>query len=171
VDDRHWKRLNGLLTSGRVVLGGEGDEGSRYLAPTVLRDVAPDAPVMQEEIFGPILPVLTVRSVDEAIDFVNDRDKPLALYLFSDSGDAQRKVLASTSSGGACINATMYHVAVPSLPFGGVGPSGTGAYHGKKSFDTFSHEKSVLHKGVHPDPALAYPPYTKRKDKILRRFL
>jgi aldehyde dehydrogenase (NAD+) len=171
VDDRHWQRLAGLLDSGTVAIGGERDESSRYIAPTVLRDVQPNAPVMQDEIFGPILPVLAVDSVDEAIEFVNDRDKPLALYLFSDSRDTQQRVLDSTSSGGACVNATMYHVAVPTLPFGGVGPSGMGAYHGKKSFETFSHEKSVMRKGVHPDPALAYPPYTKLKDRLLRRFL
>jgi len=171
VDDRHWKRLVGLLDSGTVVIGGERDEGTRYLAPTVLRDVTPDAPVMQDEIFGPILPVLTVDSVDEAIAFVNERDKPLALYVFSKSSSTVQRVLDETSSGGACVNATMYHVAVPSLPFGGVGPSGMGAYHGRSSFETFSHAKSVLRKGVKPDPALAYPPYTKTKDKILRRFL
>jgi aldehyde dehydrogenase (NAD+) len=171
VSDRHWKRLVGLLGSGTAVIGGEADESTRYLAPTVLRDVAPDAPVMQEEIFGPILPVLTVDNVDQAIAFVNERDKPLALYVFSDSGDVQRRVLDSTSSGGACVNATMYHVAVPKLPFGGVGPSGVGAYHGEKSFETFSHTKSVLRKGVRPDPALAYPPYTKKKDRLIRRFL
>ena len=171
VDDRHWKRLVGLLDSGKTVIGGESDASTRYLAPTVLRDVTPDAPIMQDEIFGPILPVLTVDSVDEAISFVNERDKPLALYVFSKSAGTVDRVLAETSSGGACVNATMYHVAVPTLPFGGVGPSGTGAYHGRSSFDTFSHAKSVLRKGVKPDPALAYPPYTKAKDKLIRRFL
>jgi aldehyde dehydrogenase (NAD+) len=126
---------------------------------------------MQDEIFGPILPVLTVDSIDEAISFVNERDKPLALYVFSRSKDTVGRVLDETSSGGACVNATMYHVAVPTLPFGGVGPSGMGSYHGRASFDTFSHAKSILHKGVKPDPALAYPPYTKAKDKLIRRFL
>jgi len=171
VDDRHWKRVVGFLGSGTAAIGGEHDEKTRYLAPTVLRDVAPDSPAMQEEIFGPVLPVLTVDSVDEAINFVNDRDKPLALYLFSESGDAQRRVLENTSSGGACVNATMFHVVVPGLPFGGVGPSGQGAYHGRSTFETFSHAKSVLRKRARPDPALAYPPYTKAKDKLLRRFL
>jgi len=171
VDDRHWKRLVGLLKSGTAAIGGQSDEATRYLAPTVLRDVAPDSPAMQDEIFGPVLPVLTVDSVDEAISFVNKRDKPLALYMFSGSSDAQRRVLDQTSSGGACVNATMFHVAVPSLPFGGVGPSGQGAYHGRSTFETFSHAKSVLRKSARPDPALAYPPYTERKDKLLRRFL
>ena len=171
VNDAHWKRLVGLLGSGTVAIGGQSDEATRYLAPTVLRDVAPDSPAMQDEIFGPVLPVLTVDSVDEAINFVNQRDKPLALYVFSGSSEAQDRVLNQTSSGGACVNATMFHVAVPSLPFGGVGPSGQGAYHGRSTFETFSHAKSVLRKRARPDPALAYPPYTERKDKLLRRFL
>ena len=171
VDAKHWNRLVGLLDSGTAAIGGLHDEKSRYLAPTVLRDVAPDSPAMQEEIFGPVLPVLTVDSVDEAIGFVNDRDKPLALYLFSESKSVQQRVLENTSSGGACINATMFHVVVPGLPFGGVGPSGQGAYHGRSTFETFSHTKSVLRKSARPDPALAYPPYTERKDKLLRRFL
>jgi aldehyde dehydrogenase (NAD+) len=171
VDDRHWKRLVGLLKSGNVAIGGQSDEATRYLAPTVLRDVGLNAPAMQDEIFGPVLPVLTVDSVDEAIAFVNERDKPLALYLFSGSRDTQQRVLEQTSSGGACVNATMFHVAVPTLPFGGVGPSGQGAYHGRSTFETFSHAKSVLRKSARPDPDLAYPPYTERKDKLLRRFL
>jgi aldehyde dehydrogenase (NAD+) len=171
VDDRHYARLVGLLGSGTIGIGGEHDPASRFIAPTVLRDVAADSPAMQDEIFGPILPVLTVSSVDEAIAFVNGRDKPLALYVFSGSNDVQRRVIAETSSGGACVNATMYHLAVPGLPFGGVGPSGTGSYHGRASFDTFSHAKSVLRKPARPDPALAYPPYTKRKDALIRRFL
>ncbi|MEX0664241.1 MAG: aldehyde dehydrogenase family protein [Acidimicrobiia bacterium] len=171
IDDRHWKRLSGLVDSGTIALGGERDEATRYFAPTVLRDVAPDSPVMQDEIFGPVLPVLTVDSVDEAIAFVNERDKPLALYVFSKSTAVADRVLEQTSSGGACVNATMFHVAVPTLPFGGVGPSGMGAYHGRSTFETFSHAKSVLRKGVRPDPALAYPPYTSTKDKLLRKFL
>jgi aldehyde dehydrogenase (NAD+) len=171
VDDRHFQRLANLLSSGTITIGGEHDEATRYFAPTVLRDVAPDSPVMQDEIFGPILPVLTVDSIDEAIAFVNERDKPLALYVFTKSNSTADRVLDQTSSGGACVNATMYHVAVPTLPFGGVGKSGMGAYHGRSTFETFSHAKSVLRKGVRPDPALAYPPYTNTKDRLIRKFL
>jgi aldehyde dehydrogenase (NAD+) len=171
VDDRHCTRLVGLLDSGTIAVGGEHDESTRYVAPTVLRDVAPNSPAMLDEIFGPILPVITVETVDDAVTFVNERDKPLALYVFSRSSAVQQQILSQTSSGGVCVNATMYHLAVPGLPFGGVGPSGTGAYHGRASFDTFSHAKSVLHKRPRPDPALAYPPYTERKDKLIRRFL
>jgi aldehyde dehydrogenase (NAD+) len=171
VNDAHFRRLEGLLSSGTAVIGGDTNAGERYVAPTVLRDVDPDSAVMAEEIFGPILPVLPVTGVDEAIRFVNERDRPLALYLFSESHAVQERVLTETTSGGACVNATVMHVAVPELPFGGVGASGFGAYHGKASFDLFSHKKGVLTKPTRPDPKVAYPPYTKLKERILRRFL
>jgi aldehyde dehydrogenase (NAD+) len=171
VNDRHFRRLEALLGDGTHALGGETDAEQRYIAPTVLREVALDAPVMAEEIFGPVLPVLPVADVNEAIDFVNERDRPLALYVFSGSSDTQDRVLTHTTSGGAGLNATVLQVAVPDLPFGGVGPSGMGAYHGRAGFETFSHRKGVLTKSTRVDPAFAYPPYTKRKQKILRRFL
>jgi aldehyde dehydrogenase (NAD+) len=170
VNEAHFDRLVGLLPSGTAAVGGDSDRATRYIAPTVLRDVMPESPVMQEEIFGPLLPVVSVNDADEAIAFVNGREKPLALYVFADAGVAD-KVIDETSSGGAAVNATMFQVAVPGLPFGGVGPSGMGAYHGKASFETFTHAKSVLKKGTKPDPDLAYPPYTERKEKLLRRFL
>jgi aldehyde dehydrogenase (NAD+) len=171
VNDAHFGRLVQLLDSGTAVVGGEHDAATRFLAPTVLRDVKPDSPVMQDEIFGPLLPVLPVPDTDAAIAFVNGRDKPLALYVFADDKAAQQRVLDETSSGGACVNATLFHVAVAELPFGGVGESGVGAYHGKASFDVFSHAKSVLKRSTRPDPDLAYPPYTDRKEKLMRRFL
>jgi aldehyde dehydrogenase (NAD+) len=171
VNEQHLRRLVGLLDGGKATIGGVADESERYLAPTVLQEVQVDAPVMHDEIFGPILPVLPVSDVDEAIDFVNGRDKPLALYVFTGEGSVRDRVLDRTSSGGAAVNGTMFHVAVPELPFGGIGGSGMGAYHGKASFLTFSHAKSVLRKGTKPDPDLAYPPYTPRKDRLMRRFL
>jgi aldehyde dehydrogenase (NAD+) len=171
VNDSHYQRLVGLLESGTAAVGGDHDDATRYIAPTVLRDVMPESPVMQEEIFGPLLPVVSVNDAGEAIAFINGREKPLALYVFAQDGAVATRVLDETSSGGAAVNATMFHVAVPGLPFGGVGQSGTGAYHGKASFDTFSHAKSVLRKRAKPDPQLAYPPYTERKEKLLRRFL
>jgi aldehyde dehydrogenase (NAD+) len=171
VSDNQFKRLSGLLGSGTVAVGGEQDKGTRYIAPTVLRDVAPDAPAMQEEIFGPVLPVIPVDNADEAIAFVNAKDKPLALYVFAGDNAVANRVVESTSSGGACVNATLYHVTVPGLPFGGVGESGLGAYHGKASFDVFSHAKPVLKKSTRPDPDLAYPPYTDKKERLMRRFL
>ena len=174
VNERHHDRLMKLL-DGRdydaTVIGGTGDRTSRYLAPTILAGVKPDAAVMEDEIFGPILPVLTVGDVDEAIRFVNDRDKPLALYAFSSNDDTLEHVVANTSAGGVTLNHAVLHLAVPDLPFGGVGQSGMGSYHGKPGFDTFSHFKAVLDKPTRPDPALMYPPYTNLKKKIIRKFL
>ncbi|CAB4991675.1 unannotated protein [freshwater metagenome] len=126
---------------------------------------------MQDEIFGPLLPVLAVDGVEEAIAFINNRDKPLALYVFAEDKQIAERVLDSTSSGGACINGTLFQLVPPTLPFGGVGESGQGAYHGRSTFETFSHHKSVLKKTTRLDPPIAYPPYTERKKKILRRFL
>jgi aldehyde dehydrogenase (NAD+) len=173
VDVRHWRRLRGLLAAGgyaSVVCGGGGDEATRYLAPTILTGVDRDAAVMGEEIFGPILPVLAVDDTEDAIEFVRSGDKPLALYVFGNDAVAER-VLEATSSGGACVNATLLHLAVPELPFGGVGESGSGAYHGRTGFDTFSHRKSVLQRPTRPDPSVMYPPYTRLKDRLLRRFM
>jgi aldehyde dehydrogenase (NAD+) len=174
VDARHHDRLTNLLEAGgydATVIGGTGDRASRYLAPTVLAGVKPDAAVMEDEIFGPILPVLTVGDVDEAIRFVNDRDKPLALYAFSSDDNTLEHVVANTSAGGVTLNHVVLHLAVPDLPFGGVGESGMGAYHGRSGFETFSHLKAVLDKPTRPDPALMYPPYTNVKKKILRTFM
>jgi len=154
-----------------VVVGGESDRSTRYIAPTIVRDVDADSALMDEEIFGPILPVLTVNDTHEAIEFVNERDKPLALYVFSKNDGRVEQVLRQTSSGGACINATVMHVASANLPFGGVGESGMGAYHGKASFDTFTHFKSVMDRPTLIDPPIMYPPYTATKQKIVRTLL
>ncbi|MFJ6855209.1 aldehyde dehydrogenase family protein [Streptomyces sp. NPDC091271] len=144
VNERHFDRLVGLLDSGRTVTGGAHDRDTKYIAPTVLADVAPDSPVMREEIFGPVLPVLTVDGLDEAIGFINDRDKPLALYAFTESPAVRERLLAETSSGGVGIGLPLAHLTVSDLPFGGVGESGMGSYHGRYSLETFSHRKAVL---------------------------
>ncbi|MFE8958705.1 aldehyde dehydrogenase family protein [Streptomyces iakyrus] len=149
VNERHFDRLTGLLDSGRTVVGGTSDRAAKYIAPTVLADVSPDAPVMREEIFGPILPIVTVPGVDEAIDFINDRDKPLALYVFSESEGTRRRFAAETSSGGLGHGLPLAHLTVSDLPFGGVGESGMGNYHGRYSIETFSHRKAVLDKPLH----------------------
>jgi aldehyde dehydrogenase (NAD+) len=172
VSTRHLRRLLKLLPgSGDIFAGGDASEPDRYLAPTILRNVPADAPVMAEEIFGPILPVLRVQDIEEAITFVNARPKPLALYLFSKDRRVQRRVLERTSSGGALVNHTTMHEVVSSLPFGGVGASGLGAYHGKATFETFSHRKSVLVKSTWLDLRIIYPPYSDRKKKWLRRLV
>ncbi len=149
INERHFDRLTGLLDSGRTVVGGTSDRAAKYIAPTVLADVSPDAPVMREEIFGPILPIVTVPGVDEAIDFINDRDKPLALYVFSESEGTRRRFAAETSSGGLGHGLPLAHLTVSDLPFGGVGESGMGNYHGRYSIETFSHRKAVLDKPLH----------------------
>ncbi|MCL3997553.1 aldehyde dehydrogenase family protein [Streptomyces lavenduligriseus] len=146
VNERHFDRLSGLLGSGRVAIGGVGDRATKYLAPTVLADVDPASPVMREEIFGPILPIVTVSGLDEAIGFINDRDKPLALYVFSESDETRARIAAETSSGGLGHGLPVAHLTVSDLPFGGVGESGMGNYHGRYSIETFSHRKAVLAK-------------------------
>lgn len=145
----------------QVVHGGQADVSKCYIAPTIVR-CGPEAKLMKDEIFGPVLPVLSVPDVDKAIEFVNAREKPLALYVFSESSQLADKVLTRTSSGGACVNDIAMHVANPKLPFGGVGPSGLGAYHGQHGFDSFSHKKAVFIK-MGGDPSLRFPPYTASK--------
>lgn len=174
VSSRQFERIAGLLDAGgfdATVCGGERDAATRYIAPTVLAGVKPDAAIMQQEIFGPVLPVLTVGNVDEAIDFVNARDKPLALYVFSDDEGTVDRVISHTSAGGVCVNQVLMHLALADLPFGGVGPSGMGAYHGKAGFDTFTHHKPVLQKPTKPDPPVMYPPYKSWKQKLLRKVM
>jgi aldehyde dehydrogenase (NAD+) len=174
VNERHHDRLTALLDAGgydATVTGGNGDRATRFLPPTILAGVKPDAAVMQDEIFGPILPVLTVGGVDEAVHFVNSRPKPLALYVFTSDDAVGRRVAERTSSGGMCINHVVIQLAIAELPFGGVGPSGMGAYHGKAGFDTFSHRKSVLVKPTRPDPPVMYPPYKKWKEAVIRRMM
>ena len=170
INDRHFGRLTALIDSGSVLIGGQHDGSTRFIAPTVLDGISGDSAVMQEEIFGPILPLITVDSSDEAIAFINERDKPLALYVFAQDDKVIDQVLDQTSSGGVCVNGVILQVAAPNLPFGGVGESGMGNYHGRASFDIFTHAKPVLRRGTRPDPALAYPPYTKKKEKMIRRF-
>lgn len=172
VNERHFDRLGALLESGEVVAGGRTDRGSLYMEPTVLGGVDPDSPVMAEEIFGPILPVITVPDLDAAIRFINERDKPLALYGFTDSETTKRRLITETSSGGVAFGLPIAHLAVPDLPFGGVGESGMGAYHAETSIDTFSHVKSVLDKSLALDTMkLAYAPITAFKEKLMRRMV
>ncbi|WP_106766854.1 aldehyde dehydrogenase [Paenibacillus faecalis] len=144
VSEKHFNRLSDYLSNGSIRHGGKTDAGKLLIEPTLLDEITWDMPVMQEEIFGPILPILTYENLDEVITSVNERPKPLALYLFTKDSEVQQKILSSISFGGGCVNDTLMHLATPYLPFGGVGESGMGAYHGKHSFQTFSHMKSVL---------------------------
>lgn len=156
VNDAAFERLEGYLADGEVVFGGKTDKRERYFSPTVLDHVSPDSPVMQEEIFGPIFPVQTFSSLDEVIRFVSMREKPLALYYFGSQGD---KVLKHTTSGGSCINDVIMHIANENVPFGGVGMSGMGSYHHKRTFDVFTHYRSVISTPTWIDLPFRYMPY------------
>lgn len=173
VTDSHFTRLTGYLSDGTVLAGGRSDAATRFIEPTVLGGVARDSSVMTDEIFGPILPLVEVSGLSDAIDFVVGRDKPLGAYVFSDEPEVRRRWELETSSGALCFGAPVLHLTVPELPFGGVGESGMGAYHGERSFRVFSHEKAVLSKPLRPDtlaPTIM-PPFTSAKDTIVRRVL
>lgn len=170
VNRHHFDRLSTMLGEGETLFGGQSDAEALFIAPTILRNPAPDSAALGEEIFGPVLPVIEVDSIDDAIAHVRAGPKPLALYLFSASRETHRKVIAETSSGAVVINDVMMQVSPPGLPFGGVGASGIGAYHGAASFDTFSHLKPVLRKWAWGDVAARYPPYSTRARRWLRRL-
>ncbi len=170
VNEKHFKRLKALMKKEKVAIGG-GDDGKERIAPTVLDEVSPNSPIMREEVFGPILPVMSFEDLGEAISYVRAHEKPLALYLFTQSEYAEARVLAECSFGGGCVNDTIVHLATSQMPFGGVGHSGMGGYHGKASFDTFSHHRSILQKSNALDLKVRYHPYTAAKDKLLRMLM
>ncbi|WJX47802.1 Aldehyde dehydrogenase 3 member I1, chloroplastic [Trifolium repens] len=165
------KLLDEDKASDKIVLGGQRDEKKLKIAPTILLDVPEDAMVMQEEIFGPILPIITVDNIEDCYGIIKSRPKPLAAYLFTNNEQLKKDYVDKISSGGMLINDAVVHVATRGLPFGGVEESGMGCYHGKFSFDSFSHKKSVLYKGFESDPSIRYPPYTPEKEKMLRAIL
>ena len=171
INDKHFERVCNILdNSGSIAIGGARDAETRFIEPAVLTGVPIDSPAMQQEIFGPVLPVLPYEKLDDCIDFIRSRPKPLALYIFSENKMNQEKVLNSCSFGGGCINDTVIHLASSHMSFGGVGESGMGSYHGKKSFDTFTHYRSVLKQGK-LDVRLRYFPYKSGKEKITRMIL
>ncbi|MHC4435065.1 MAG: aldehyde dehydrogenase family protein, partial [Planctomycetota bacterium] len=171
INANHFDRLSELLGRGKIVFGGKTDREGLYISPTLITDVPEDAKIMKEEIFGPLLPVLAFDRVSEAVDFVKRRPKPLALYVFSRDKDFQRTVLSETSSGGVCMNDTIIHLTAHRLPFGGVGNSGFGKYHGKAGFDTFSNQKSVLRQTLLFDVPRRFPPTDEKSLKIMRTIL
>ena len=164
ITDEQFRRLEHLMhASGTIIHGGRVNREARYIEPTLIDGITPDAPIMQEEIFGPLLPILRYTDLEDVISLINQREKPLALYFFSASRGMRERVLSATSSGGGCVNDTIMHFSNPRMPFGGVGNSGMGHYHGKFSFDAFSHHRSILRKTTLFNPTIAYPPY---KDKL-----
>ncbi len=170
INQQHLKRVAAYIEDGDILFGGKVDESDNYIEPTLLENVSEDAKVMTDEIFGPILPIIEYDNLNEAIAFINKRPKPLALYIFSKDDKKVQKVLSETSAGGVTINDTLLHIANPHLPFGGVGESGIGAYHGQLSFDVFSHMKSVLRRTFLVDDPVRYAPY-KLKISWLRRLM
>jgi len=161
VSDKHFTRLLGLLKGQKIAFGGGSNPDTNQIEPTILDAPAWDAPIMREEIFGPILPVLTYETPSQAAKIINSRPKPLAFYLFANSAALEKFCLKHIAFGGGCINDTVVHLSVPNLPFGGVGESGMGSYHGKAGFDAFTHKRSVLHKSKLIDIPLRYAPYSK----------
>lgn len=170
INERQFNRLIKLLDNNKIIYGGDYDKDSLYISPTLMDNVNWDDPIMGEEIFGPILPILEYEELNEVIDIVNSHPKPLALYFFSNDKENAEKIINGISFGGGCINDTIMHLSSPYLPFGGVGTSGMGSYHGKKSFDTFTHYKSILEKSNIIDPNFRYPPYG-NKLNIVKKFL
>lgn len=169
VSEQHVDRLARFIAGGKVLIGGDVDKKARYVGPTIMADVTWESPVMQEEIFGPVLPVLEYENLDEVISKINSMPHPLALYFFSLNRNKQRRVLYETSSGGVCINETVLHQPTTTLPFGGRGESGIGKYHGKASFETFSNMKAVTKNSLRLDFSFRYPPY-RNKLALIRRF-
>lgn len=175
ITDKHYARLVTFLSNGNIAVGGDTNPKTRFIAPTILTDVKPTDPVMQDEIFGPILPIVSIPNVYEAISFIKSREKPLALYILSNNKKHVDLILKNTSSGGTCVNDTIMHLVVDNVPFGGVGNSGMGSYHGKFSFNTFTHQKTCLYKdlGVIGETlgAARYPPYSQSKLNFLNLLL
>ncbi len=171
VSPHHFDRLKALLQGSTVAIGGDSIAQDRYIAPTVLTKVDPSSEVMQEEIFGPILPIIPIADLNEAINFVANRPHPLALYVFAENKKAIAEVLERTTAGGVTVNGTIMHLTNPRLPFGGVGESGMGGYHGKAGVRVFQHLKPVLLRGTMIDPSIAYPPFTERKLRLFRKVL
>lgn len=171
VNERQLLRLIELIDKQKTILGGEYDIENLYISPTIMDKGVWEDKIMEDEIFGPILPIIEYGNLDNAINKINSRPKPLALYLFTEDKSIEQRVIENVSYGGGCINDTMTHLASPFLPFGGVGTAGLGSYHGKKSFETFSHMKSVLKKNTKINISFIFPPYTKEKVKLLRRVM
>ena len=171
INDKHFERVKGLIDPAKVLVGGQTDKEQKFIAPTLMGGVTMDDPVMQEEIFGPVLPMMEYRELGELYQKINALpNHPLALYLFTSSREVEEEVLANTQFGGGCINNTVMHVANAHLPFGGVGESGIGSYHGQHSFDTFSHKRSILKAGTWMDLSFRYAPY-KEKVNLLRKLI
>ena len=168
IHKKRFDTLTSYLSQGRIILGGNSSPEEKYIEPTLMEDVSPEASLMQEEIFGPILPIYTFKVLEEAYEIIQHHPNPLAAYIFTNDKNTEQQFLERLSFGGGCINNTLVHLANPNLPFGGVGNSGMGSYHGKYGFDTFTRTKSVVKTANWIDPSVKYPPFTKNKLRIFR---
>lgn len=171
INQNHLLRLKNYLKNVDIIYGGDVDEKKNTLSPTLIENIKVNNLILEEEIFGPILPIFEYKNKEEVIDFINQKEKPLALYIFSNNNKFQNEIISNTQSGGVCINDTIIHIGNNELPFGGVGGSGFGSYHGKYSFETFSHKRSILKNSFKLDIKLRYPPFTDFKLKLLKKFL
>lgn len=171
ISEKHYQRVKGLMAGEHILIGGGCDDERLFIEPSLLDGITLESPIMKEEIFGPVLPILPYRNLDECIDLIRSMPKPLALYLFTENKSAEKKILSTCSFGGGCINDTIMHFANPRLPFGGVGASGMGSYHGKKSFETFTHYRSIFKQSTLFDVPLRYMPYTDSKLNLFRKIL
>lgn len=171
ISDKHYARVKKLIEGEKIILGGGTDDSRRFIEPSLLDGITFESPIMQEEIFGPILPIITYKNLDECISFIQSRPRPLALYMFTESKANREKILSTCSFGGGCINDVIMHIATPYMPFGGVGYSGMGDYHGKKSFDTFTHYRSIFSQSTKMDVSLRYMPYDDKKLRLLKKML
>lgn len=171
INELHFDRVSALLQDGDIIFGGKVNREERYISPTLIENIKQDSELLHSEIFGPILPIIEFENIDELIETIRVKPKPLALYIFSSSKQIQNKIIFKISSGGVCVNDTIMHLVPENLPFGGVGNSGMGSYHGKKSFETFSHQRSVLIRGTFLDIALRYPPFTNKKLSLIKKLI
>lgn len=170
INEQQFTRLLGLMKHGKIYSGGRIDKETRFIEPTIITNISASDPIMQEEIFGPLFPIMEFEEIETVIDYINNQERPLAFYYFSEDRQKQDYILEQTISGGGCINDTVMHHDITELPFGGVGFSGMGCYHGKYSFDTFSHYRSILRKSTKIDMSFLYPPYTKNKINQLNKL-
>ena len=171
INDAHFERLSNLIPKEKIYFGGEKNASERIIRPTILQNISFEDPIMKDEIFGPLLPVISFENLDKVIEKVKEREKPLALYVYSKNKKIIRKILHEISFGGGAVNESLVHLSNPNLPFGGVGASGIGNYHSKAGFDTFTHYKSILHKSFLIEPNLKYTPFTKWKRQIIKFIL
>lgn len=171
INDKHFNRLLGLMKNEKILVGGNVDSNIRLIEPTILDNITFDSKIMKEEIFGPIIPLIEYENIDTCIEYIRSHPKPLAFYLFTKDKKVEKSFLDNCSFGGGCINDTIVHIATPKMGFGGVGESGMGSYHGKFSFDTFTHYRSIIKKAYFIDLPMRYRPYNTKKDRIIRKFM